>query len=585
MSDKDDIFRARILIVDDKAANVKLLEELLHEAGYHNLMSTQNPAAVCDLHASHQYDLILLDLQMPGMSGFEVLDGLKTIEHGDYAPVLAITIEPDHKLRALAAGAKDFIAKPFDVTELKTRIHNLLEVRLKYRKLVHTVDALESFALHDALTGLPNRRLMMDRLQQARLASERGGHHCALMFMDLDHFKQLNDTLGHDVGDVLLQQVSARLLLCLREGDSVARFGGDEFVVLLDALSSQAQDAAVQATAIAEKILAALGQTYHLNGPAYDSTLSIGVVVFQGDGEPVGTLLKRADLAMYRAKSMGRNQICFFDRSMQAQVLAQETLAADMRRGLNDQEFVLHYQIQVDVCGTPVGAEALVRWHHAQHGLMVPAQFLPIAEETGMMVPLGQWVLGAACQQLLVWAQHPQTADWTLAVNVGACQLAQADFAADVAAALNTTRAPASRLRLELTDGTLLGDVEDVIAKMSAVQATGVGFCLDDFGAGFASVAYLKRLPLVQLKIDRVMVHAVLTDDSVAVIARAIVALGLSMGLPVIAEGVETAAQRDFFAGLGCHNFQGNYIGEVALPAEMLDSYMNKWPSALVKRD
>jgi diguanylate cyclase (GGDEF)-like protein len=402
------------------------------------------------------------------------------------------------------------------------------------------------------------------------------------MFMDLDHFKQLNDTLGHDVGDVLLQQVSARLRLCLREGDSVARFGGDEFVVLLDALSSQPQEAAAQTAAIAQKILAALGQTYNLNGPTYDSTLSIGVVVFQGD-EPVGTLLKRADLAMYRAKSLGRNQICFFDTSMEAEVLAQETLAEDMRRGLNDQAFVLHYQIQVDSSGTPVGAEALVRWNHARHGLMLPPQFLPMAEETGLIVPLGNWVLQAACQQLLAWARHPQTASWTLSVNVGACQLAQADFAADVARVLKITHAPASQLRLELTEGTLLGDVENVIAKMTTVQATGVGFCLDDFGAGFASLAYLKRLPLVQLKIDQVMVHAVLHDDSVVAIARAIVALGLSMGLPVIAEGVETAAQRDFFADLGCYAFQGNYIGAVALPGAMLDDYVKNEPPVQVE--
>lgn len=582
MSDKASVFNASILIVDDKDANIRLLECLLRDAGYHQLMSTRDPKAVCDLHAAHQFDLILLDVQMPGMSGFEVLEGLRKIEHGGYVPVLAITVEPGHKLQALAAGAKDFIVKPFNVTELITRIHNLLEVRLLYTKRGNTINALESIALHDALTGLPNRRLLMDRLNQARLYSARARHHCALMFMDLDHFKQLNDTLGHNVGDILLQQVSARLRVCLREGDSVARFGGDEFVVLLDVLSTQPAVAATQAAAIAQKIIDTLGQTYNLNGPNYDSTLSIGVVLFQGDDEPVGTLLKRADLAMYRAKFLGGSQFCLFDPGMEAEVLAQETLAADMRRGLKDEEFVLHYQLQVDSGGTPLGVEALLRWNHARLGLMLPHQFLPMAEGTGMMIPLGHWVLQGACQQLLEWARQPLTASWTLAVNVGAFQLAQADFAVDVANVLKATGAPARQLRLELTEGALLGDVENVIAKMSAVHAIGVGFCLDDFGAGFASLAYLKRLPLVQLKIDQVMVHAVLTDDSVAVIARAIVALGLSMGVPVIAEGVETAAQRDFFSALGCHAFQGNYIGVAALPAAILDDYLNNRPQVHV---
>lgn len=574
MPHKVAVLDAHILVVDDNRANVLLLEQLLHSLGYRQVRSTQNPFEVCDLHRTHRFDLILLDLQMPGMDGFAVLEALALIEAGGYVPVLAITVQPDHKLPALAAGARDFIAKPFELAELTTRIHNLLEVRLLYNKQAAAVNALESMALQDALTGLANRRLLMDRLNQSRLSSARTHNHCALMFLDIDHFKQLNDTLGHGVGDLLLQQVGQRLLLCVREGDCVARLGGDEFVVLLDALGQSEPDAARQSDAVAQKISSALQQTFDLKGHNYEASLSIGVVVFMGVLEPVGDVLKKADHAMYRAKSLGHNQVCFFDPAMQADVLAQEALAQDLQHGLVTQAFELYYQIQVDARGMAVGAEALLRWRHARQGVLLPGQFMALAEETGLVLPLGQWVLEAACRQLLAWAQDPQTAHWTLAVNICASQLAQADFAASVALALQTTGAPANRLMLELTENTLAGDVADTVTKMTAICALGVGFCLDDFGAGLASLAYLKRLPLAQIKVDRALVHTALTDGSVAVIARAIVDLGASLGLPVIAEGVETAAQHDFFLTMGCSAFQGQHIGAVARPDEMFQAYM-----------
>jgi diguanylate cyclase (GGDEF)-like protein len=574
MANKTDIRTARILIVDDKDANVKLLEHLLRDAGYHNLTSTRDPTAVCALHRADRYDLILLDLQMPGMTGFEVLDGLKAIEHSGYAPVLALTVESEHKLRALAAGALDFLVKPFDMTEFNTRVRNLLEVRLLYTRLENSVDALKAKALHDPLTGLPNRRLLMERLQMARVSSARSHHHCALMFLDIDYFKQLNDTQGHDVGDLLLQQVAERALKCVRDVDSVARFGGDEFVVLLDALSSQSAEASCQAQAIAQHLLQALGCSYTLQDQSYDCTMSIGLAMFQGDDGAVGELLKMADLAMYRAKYLGRNQVCVFDPSMQAAVLAQDARANDMRRGLSAQEFVLHYQIQVNAQGLAVGAEALLRWNHPEKGQLMPADFLPLAEDSGVILPLGDWVLEAACQQLLLWAKSPATASWTLAVNISASQMAQPDFVNRVIAVLHKTSAPPERLRLELTEGTLLQDVEAVIAKMHALNAHGLGFCLDDFGAGFASLAYLKRLPLVEIKVDQLVVHGVLEDVSLAVIASAIVALGASRHLPVIAEGVETSAQHDFFVKLGCYAFQGKLFGAAALPLVMHSEYL-----------
>lgn len=327
MISPSDILAAHILIVDDNQANVALLAQLLGDAGYHNLSATHDPFSVCDMHRANAYDLILLDLQMPGMDGFEVMHELQKMETGGYTPVLVITAQPGHKLRALASGAKDFIAKPFDVVEVKTRIHNMLEVRLLYKQLEQAVSTLKSFALHDPLTNLPNRRLLMDRLHQARLASARSQHHCALMFLDIDHFKQLNDTLGHDMGDALLQQVSARLLTCAREGDSVARFGGDEFVVLLDGLSLQPGVAASQAEVTAHKMLTALGQPYQLDAYAYSASLSIGVVIFLGEQDTTGDLLKKADLAMYQAKSGGRHTVRFFDPAMQVQKQALAGLA------------------------------------------------------------------------------------------------------------------------------------------------------------------------------------------------------------------------------------------------------------------
>jgi len=431
------------------------------------------------------------------------------------------------------------------------------------------MEKIRRLAFYDPLTGLPNRRLLMDRVKQGMVTSHRTGQHGAVMFLDLDHFKRLNDTLGHDVGDVLLQQVAERLKHCVREGDSVARLGGDEFVMLLGALSIYTHEAAVQAETVANKILGALGQPYELLGHTYTSTPSIGIVVFMEDQETMDELLKKADVAMYQAKAAGRNTVRFFDPAMQAAAAAHAELEKDMRRDLVQHEFVLHYQIQVDNTGVAMGAEALVRWNHAKFGLMAPAHFIPLAEETGMILPLGQWVLETACTQLVEWARQPETAQWTMAVNVSASQFAEADFVATVAEALQKTAANPRRLKLELTESMLVDDVEDIILKMNEIKAQGVGFSLDDFGTGYSSLSYLKRLPLDQLKIDQSFVRDVLTDPNDAVIARTVIALGHSLGLTVLAEGVETAAQRDFLADLGCDAFQGFYFGNPVPAGEL----------------
>ena len=312
-----DLLGASILIVDDQLSNVQLLQELLHNAGYTNVSATLDSREVCDLHRTHNYDLILLDLQMPNMDGFQVMRGLNEIATDAYAPVLAITAQPAHKLKALASGAKDFISKPFDLLEVKTRIRNMLELRLIYRRLVASNRELESLALHDALTGVANRRLLVDRLEHAMSNSARTGDHCALMFLDLDHFKALNDALGHDAGDQVLAQSAARLQICVREGDTVARLGGDEFVVLLEGLSDNPQEAATQAAGVTAKILEAFAIAFLLGGETYTSTFSIGAVVFKGSQQPIERLLKKADLAMYDAKAASRNTVRFYEPSMQ----------------------------------------------------------------------------------------------------------------------------------------------------------------------------------------------------------------------------------------------------------------------------
>ncbi|MDP1733660.1 MAG: EAL domain-containing protein [Sulfuritalea sp.] len=433
-------------------------------------------------------------------------------------------------------------------------------------------DRINELAFFDQLTGLPNRVLLLDRLRQTMTASSRSGHCAALLFIDLDNFKTLNDTLGHDMGDLLLQQVAQRLSTCVRAGDTVARLGGDEFVVMLANLSRSERDAATQTEAVGEKIIATLNQPYQLKNIAYRSTPSIGVTLFSGQRTEIEVLLKQADLAMYKSKEAGRNALRFFDQDMEVVVAKRAALESDLRAAVQGQQFLLHYQAQVEG-GRMTGAEVLVRWEHPQRGMVSPAEFIPLAEETGLILPLGQWVLETACHQLAVWASRPKMAHLGLAVNVSAHQFRQADFVGQVLAVLAKTGANPQRLKLELTESLLVHDVEQIIEKMFALKARGVGFSLDDFGTGYSSLAYLKRLPLDQLKIDQSFVRDVLSDPNDASIARTVIALAKSLGLGVIAEGVETAAQRDFLASSGCHAYQGYFFSK-PLPLDRFEAFV-----------
>ncbi|RRS02369.1 EAL domain-containing protein [Aquabacterium soli] len=422
---------------------------------------------------------------------------------------------------------------------------------------------IEQLAFYDPLTGLPNRRLLQDRLQQAVAASRLNGQGAALLLIDLDEFKTLNDTLGHDMGDRLLQQLATRLQGALRERDTLARLGGDEFVVVLQELSPGLHESAEQAREVGERLLSALAAPCELDGHEHHSTCSIGVAMF-GAAHPVASLeelMKHADLAMYEGKAAGRNTLRFFDPAMQNAISQRTALESDLRRGLQRGELLLHYQAQVDDTGRLLGAEALVRWQHLQRGMVSPAEFIPVAEQGGLILPLGEWVLLTACRQLASWALHPLLGRLTLSVNVSARQFHQPDFVDQVVMALQRTGARADRLKLELTESVLIDDVDAVVSRMGALKACGVRFSLDDFGTGYSSLNYLKRLPLSQLKIDQSFVRHVLTDSNDAAIARTIIALAAAMGLSVIAEGVETQAQREFLKRHGCTSYQGYLFG------------------------
>ena len=436
-------------------------------------------------------------------------------------------------------------------------------------------DEIRHLAFYDSLTLLPNRRLLRDRLHQALAASARNQRQGALLFIDLDNFKTLNDTLGHDIGDLLLKQVALRLTASVRESDTVARLGGDEFVVMLEDLSEHIHEAAAQAETVGEKILAVLNQPYWLAGHQHHSTPSIGVALFSDQHHSIDELLKRADLAMYQAKAAGRNALCFFNPEMQATVTARTALEADLREGLQHNHFLLYYQSQVDSANRLTGAEALIRWQHPQRGMISPTAFIPLAEDTGLILPLGHWVLETACHQLVQWSQQADMVHLTLAVNVSARQFRHPHFVEQVLRVLEHTGAEPGKLKLELTESLLLDDVADAIAKMTALKDRGVGFSLDDFGTGYSSLAYLKRLPLDQLKIDQSFVRDILTDPNDAAIAKTIVALARSLGLAVIAEGVETEAQRDFLVLQDCHAFQGYLFGRPG-PADALHTDCGK---------
>ena len=436
-------------------------------------------------------------------------------------------------------------------------------------------EEIRNLAFYDALTKLPNRRLLLDRFRLALSVSARSHHYGAVLFLDMDKFKTLNDTLGHDYGDLMLIEVAQRIRYCVREVDTVARLGGDEFVVLLEEVDTGAEQASQKVALIAEKIRAALAVPYQVKEHEYHSSPSIGVCLYRGSEESVDTLLKHADLAMYQAKDSGRNAVRFFDPAMQHMVELHAALEADLRRAIPNRELRLYYQIQVDNEHRPLGAEALVRWVHPKRGMVSPAQFIPIAEESSLILDIGLWVLDTACQQLALWSKQEQTRDLVLAVNVSAQQFRLHDFVDRIADVVRAHQVDPACLKLELTEGVVLTDVADVVAKMHALKALGIKLSLDDFGTGYSSLSYLKQLPLDQLKIDQSFVRDIATDPNDAVMVQTIIGLAQNFRLNVIAEGVENEAQLGFLKQNGCMAYQG-YLFSKPVPVEEFEALLGR---------
>ena len=457
-------------------------------------------------------------------------------KNGDAVP-LHLTVTA---IRDIKGGASNYVLAFSDITRNK-----------------QDADEIYNLAFFDPLTGLPNRRLLMDRLSQAVTISGRTGQKAALLFLDLDNFKNLNDTLGHDFGDLLLQQTSQRLKHSLRSEDTVARIGGDEFVIILQNLGEEGSDAPAQTEVVASKILSALNQPYSLHDHECYSSASIGVTLFESNAVQIDELLKQADIAMYQAKKSGRNMLRFFDPEMQESITQRANLENALHNAVDKNQFQLYYQLQVDDKNLPVGSEALIRWQHPVLGTVPPQDFIPLAEESGLIIPIGRWVIESACEQIRQWQDNPRTAGLTVAVNISPRQFYQVDFVDEVLACLAETGIDSGLLKLELTEGLILDDVDGAIVKMNELRRAGVHFSLDDFGTGYSSLSYLTKLPLSQLKIDQSFVRNIGINDSDSIIVKTIIGMSRSLGFEVVAEGVESQHQYDFLEALGCQLFQG----------------------------
>ncbi|WP_124951821.1 sensor domain-containing protein [Sulfuriferula thiophila] len=429
-------------------------------------------------------------------------------------------------------------------------------------ELKNAENRIHQMAFYDALTLLPNRRVLMERLQQSLLASVSSQQYGAVLFIGLDHFKTINDTKGHDIGDLLLIEAANRLQTCVCETDTVSRLSGDEFLIVLEALGSDIDDATANARLLTQMMHATLSEPYALNEQLCNISSSIGIALFRDRQDTPDNLLRYAETAMHQAKTSGRNTIHFYDAAMQIAIEARAKLEDALRLALQKQQFRLHYQIQVDNLRHPLGAEVLLRWEHPEHGLVYPAQFIPLAEDAGLIGSIGLWVLQTACAQLAAWQQDELTRNLVLAVNVSPRQLHETDFVAQVQRALIETGATPAQLKLELTESATLENIEDTIIKMREIEMLGVKFSMDDFGTGYSSLQYLKRLPLSQIKIDQTFVRDIASDPNDASIVQTIIAMSATLGLDVIAEGVENEAQFRFLELCGCRAFQGYFFSK-----------------------
>ncbi|MCC6073194.1 EAL domain-containing protein [Massilia sp. GCM10020059] len=692
---QEELLRARILVVDDNPVNVELLEVLLRGSGYASVSSTTDPLQVAPLHAEHRYDLIILDLHMPVMNGLDVMRALKAVETGAWLPVLVVTADPDKKMAALEAGARDFIGKPFDALEVLTRIRNLLEVRLLHREstsygarleqtvrertaelqrfrsamdatadAIFLIDAasmelvdvsdgacrmlgyerdeligadpagfglathaqmaaqaspkrasggqpelveteltgsdmaalpaevrwqlevsdgrrmliavarditerrlaqqrLKHLANYDSLTGLPNRVLFYQTLHDTiEMARDKDGR-VAVLSIGLDRFKLVNDSLGSMHGDELLRQFSNRLVQCLHARDTLGRLGGDEFALILP---TRDQDEAVH---VASEVREALRWPFDIDGQQLQLTASIGIAMYPDDATDPQTLIKYADTAMGRAKAAGRDGYRFFTAGMNVQVLARLDLEVALRRALENGEFELYYQPKMNVnTGRITGVEALLRWHRPGYGMVFPAEFVPILEETGLIVKVGAWIIDAACRQVAAWLASG-IGEVRVAVNVSSRQFVEGDLEEEVGTALRRHGVDAALLELELTESALMANAEHTSEVLTRLRDLGIRISIDDFGTGYSSLAYLKRFPIDKLKIDIAFVRDITTNPDDAAIALAIISMAHSMHMQVIAEGVESRAQLMYLRRHRCDQVQGFHVSR-ALTARQL---------------
>jgi diguanylate cyclase (GGDEF)-like protein/PAS domain S-box-containing protein len=699
---RDDILNANVLIVDDQPVNVQLLEYLLQTSGYVQVSSTTDPRVVAPWHEEHRYDLIILDLHMPGMSGFDVMEALKPLEPEGYLPVLVVTAQPDQKLPALDAGARDFISKPFDPVEVLTRIYNMLEVRLLHKQardynevLEQTVRArtadlqrfrsamdatadaiflidtgaltlvdvnegacrmlgytreqllaqdpvrlglgghddlaqqaeragqaaaaphrapelteaellrqdgaavpveaywllqsagesahrtlicvardiserrlaeerLRHMAHYDSLTGLPNRTLFFQTLGESIELAQDKEWRIVVLFIGLDRFRKVNDSMGAAMGDRLLHEFSNRLVQCVRLRDTVGRLGGDEFALILTMTRDQ-QDAVL----VANEVRETLRNPFQLDDHQATLTASIGIAMYPDDANDPEALVKYANTAMERAKEAGGDGYRFFTAGMNVQVLARLDLEMALRRALDNNELELHYQPKVNLTtGRISGAEALLRWNRPGYGLVYPAEFVGVLEDTGLIVRVGSWIIDSACRQIAAWLRTP-VGGVHVAVNVASRQFVEGDLESDVKQALERHKVPPELLELELTETALMSNAERTINVLSVLKELGIKVAIDDFGTGYSSLAYLQRFPIDKLKIDIAFVRDITTNPNDAAIALAIISMAHSLKLRVVAEGVETRPQLEYLRRNRCDEIQGYFFSRPLAAAEM----------------
>jgi len=545
---------AKVMLVDDDSLCLKVVQVFLQEAGYHKFVSTSEPSDALHLMEQERPDVLLLDLMMPGVSGFQVLAAIRSNQDLRYTPVIILTAEgdPEKKLEALDLGATDFLTKPVDPSELRLRIRNALAFKA-YQ------DRLANF---DTLTGLPNRNAFLRKAEPALRQAVQQGQRCAMMDVDLDHFKQINDTLGHKAGDRILCAAVGRLERAIPppgpggmpvdEAPTVARLSGDEFVVLTRGIAD-----ATEAGAVAEKILSAFHDPFLLGGHELFVTPSIGIALCPDDAEGADTLLKQAETAMHQAKQLGRHTYEFFSQKMNAEAMDRLMLANQLRRALERKEFLLHYQPKVDVLsGRISGFEALLRWQHPELGTVPPVKFIPVAEQLGLIIDIGQWAIEEACRQMQAWRLAgllvPQ-----VSVNVSPAQFKQRKVMGAVQQALSRSGLEVSYLTLELIESMLMENAESTIAMLREFKAMGLRISVDDFGTGYSCLSYLTQFPLDELKIDLSLLKEIPGNSESAAVVSAVIALGKALKLKVVAEGVETRQQLDFLRTRLCDEYQG----------------------------